>query len=299
MPQMLLPSIHEQVQEWRMKPAAVLTDLASTGAAVFRWRRLSTDMYRFQRTTPRDYTLLSVMLGPMQAWASVGNRQVWQGLINSGQVRLLQPSQCASWVSDSSFDILHVHLPTQALAAAAQAQGLTFEGFRGTRQPIYQNDPIIYLVARQLAHAIAENSRSARLHADMSVQILIAHLLKNYELSSPSLLQHHPRPGLVEAFRYIEDHPGEKLGIAQLANVAAMSEFHFARQFKRVFGTSPHAQVLSVRLQLARRALEQSSSTVLEIALECGFVDSSHFARVFRKAYGLSPASFRRSRLLS
>lgn len=295
MPQPLLPSVYQQVQQWRMKPAAVLTDLPSTGAAVFRWRRTSTDMYRFERTTPRDYTLLSIMLGPMRAWATVGNRHVWRGAIGSGQVRLLQPSQSASWDSDSAFDILHVHLPTPALTAAAMAQGLTFEGFRGTHQPLYQNDPVAHLVARQLAVAIADNSRSARVHADMSVQVLIAHLLKNYEASTPARLQNTLRSGLMDAFRYVERHPAEKLGIAQLASVAAMSEFHFARQFKRVFGTSPHAHVLAVRLQLARQALEQSSKTVLEIALECGFVDSSHFARVFRKAYGLSPANFRQS----
>jgi AraC family transcriptional regulator len=145
-----------------------------------------------------------------------------------------------------------------------------------------------------LALSIGDNSRGAREQADLSVQVLIAHLLNSYELSSTQ-----PRvasQGLMDALRYIERHSCEKLCIARLAAIAAMSEFHFAREFKRAFGTSPHAHVLIVRLQRARNALENSAKTVLEVALESGFADSSHFARVFRKAYGISPTDFRLSR---
>ncbi len=101
-----------------MKPAAALTDLESTGAAVFRWQRSSTDLYHFERAAPRDYALLSVMLAPMQTRATVGNRLVWNGSINSGQVRLLQPSLCVSWDLHRSLDILHVHLRCDALTVA-------------------------------------------------------------------------------------------------------------------------------------------------------------------------------------
>jgi AraC family transcriptional regulator len=234
------------------------------------------------------------MLAPMQSRAAVGGRQVWDGQIHSGQVRLLQPSQSASWDTRSAFDILHVHLPMPALTAAAQEQGLSFAGFRGTHQPLYQNDRVAHLLARQLALSIGDNSRGAREQADLSVQVLIAHLLNSYELSStqPSVASQ----GLMDALRYIERHPCEKLCIARLAAIAAMSEFHFAREFKRAFGTSPHAHVLVMRLQRARNALENSAKTILEIALESGFADSSHFARVFRKAYGISPTDFRLSR---
>jgi AraC family transcriptional regulator len=296
MSQPVVPSIEHQTEQWRMKPAAALTGLESTGAAVFRWQRSSTDCYRFERTDPREHVLLSVMLAPMQTRASVDDRQLWSGPIQSGQVRLLQPSQCASWDSDTAFDILHVHLPTQALVAAAQDQGLSFAGFRGTHQPLYQNDKVVHLIARQLALSIGENNRRAREHADLSVQVLIAHLLNNYERSTASPLPHSISSGLMDAFRYIELHPCEKLCIARLAAIAAMSEFHFAREFKRSFGISPHARVLAVRLQRARKALDLPGETVLEIALKCGFVDSSHFARVFRKAYGISPTDFRQSR---
>lgn len=291
----VVPSIEQQAEQWRMKPVAALTELESTGAAVFRWQRSSTERYRFERTAPREHVLLSVMLAPMQTRANVGHCQVWSGPIQSGQVRLLQPSLCASWDSDSTFDILHVHLPQRALMAAAQDQGLIFAGFRGTHQPLYQHDKVVALIARQLALTLAESGRCAREHADISVRLLIAHLLNNYELSSS--LHSATSPGLMAAFKYIERHPGENLGIDRLAAVAAMSEFHFAREFKRCFGASPHAQVLAVRLRLACKALGSPGKTVLDIALECGFVDSSHFARVFRKAYGLSPTAFRDSRL--
>lgn len=287
-------SIEQQTEEWRMKPAAALTGLQSTGAAVFRWQRFSTDSYRFERTEPREHVLLSVMLAPMQSRAAVGGQQVWDGPIHSGQVRLLQPSQSASWNTHSAFDILHVHLPMQALTAAAQDQGLSFAGFRGTHQPLYQNDRVVHLLARQLALSIGDNRQGAREQADLSVQVLIAHLLNSYELSSAQPMV--ASQGLMDALRYIERHPCEKLCIARLAAIAAMSEFHFAREFKRAFGTSPHARVLAVRLQRARNALEISGKTVLEVALDSGFADSSHFARVFRKAFGISPTDFRQSR---
>ncbi|PSK93943.1 helix-turn-helix transcriptional regulator [Taibaiella chishuiensis] len=80
------------------------------------------------------------------------------------------------------------------------------------------------------------------------------------------------------------------LSIAQIAREAAMSEFHFFRLFKGVFGISPHQYILTKRLEAARGLLRKHHA-VGDAALACGFADIFAFSKAFKKHYGISPSS--------
>lgn len=74
-----------------------------------------------------------------------------------------------------------------------------------------------------------------------------------------------------------------KLTIQALADVAALSPFHFAREFKKVVGIAPHGYVLRQRLALARELLaHHQHMSITEVVMSCGFATSSHFANAFR-----------------
>jgi transcriptional regulator of acetoin/glycerol metabolism len=93
---------------------------------------------------------------------------------------------------------------------------------------------------------------------------------------------------------YIESHLAERVSIEQLAAVAGLSVFHFARAFKQSQGTTPHEYLVERRVAHARALLEDTETPLSEIALVSGFADQSHLARHFKKRIGVSPRAFRR-----
>jgi AraC family transcriptional regulator len=83
--------------------------------------------------------------------------------------------------------------------------------------------------------------------------------------------------------------------LAELANVACFSEFHFHRIFTAVSGETLNNFTNRLRLEKAARLLRYSDKSLTEIALDCGFSSSATFSRAFRSGYDTSPSHFRKS----
>jgi AraC-like DNA-binding protein len=91
---------------------------------------------------------------------------------------------------------------------------------------------------------------------------------------------------------YIDIHFTRKLDIEEIAREAAMSEFHFFRTFKLVFGISPYQYILQKRMKKATQLLNEMQHSVTEIAYLTGFSDIHAFSKAFKKSHSLSPISF-------
>lgn len=78
-----------------------------------------------------------------------------------------------------------------------------------------------------------------------------------------------------------------------LAEEAHLSRSFFSTEFKRYTGFTPYNYILIYKLTAAKKLLYSSSRSVEEIALRCGFSDSSSFIRAFKRAEGVSPAVYR------
>lgn len=92
---------------------------------------------------------------------------------------------------------------------------------------------------------------------------------------------------------YIHDHLTEDLTLDTMANLAAMSGFHFSRAFKAATGKSPLQYVIAERLSLAKVLLKTTRLTVSEICFRSGYNDVSRFGQHFKRATGTTPARFR------
>ncbi|MFC3942764.1 AraC family transcriptional regulator [Pseudomonas gingeri NCPPB 3146 = LMG 5327] len=86
----------------------------------------------------------------------------------------------------------------------------------------------------------------------------------------------------------------QPLSLTRLAAEQGQSELRFLRDFTRAIGMTPHAYLLEVRVQAARRLIENSDLALAEIALDCGFAHQSHLGSAFRKVLGVTPGEYRR-----
>jgi transcriptional regulator of acetoin/glycerol metabolism/AraC-like DNA-binding protein len=101
-------------------------------------------------------------------------------------------------------------------------------------------------------------------------------------------------PGAMRRVReYVDAHLGESMDLAELASIAGLSVFHFARQFKQSAGVTPHSYLVQRRVERAQDLLARTDLALSEIAAAAGFSDQSHLARHFRQMLGTTPREFR------
>lgn len=92
---------------------------------------------------------------------------------------------------------------------------------------------------------------------------------------------------------HIQAHLEEDIGLAALSRKAGLSPFHLQRRFKAAIGETPKAYTSRLRLERAAFRLLVHDSTVLDIALECGFQTPETFLRAFRRHFGRTPSEYR------
>jgi transcriptional regulator GlxA family with amidase domain len=89
------------------------------------------------------------------------------------------------------------------------------------------------------------------------------------------------------------ENPGKDLSVGALARRMSMSPRHFARLFMARLGTSPGAYVRRLRVEQARRRIEEGATRFKQVARECGFADEQALRRGFQDVVGITPAEYR------
>lgn len=83
--------------------------------------------------------------------------------------------------------------------------------------------------------------------------------------------------------------------IAAIAREAAMSPFHFIRQFEAMFGSTPHQYRIRSRIERAKELLALGELSVTEVCMEVGFSSLGSFSDLFTRRVGSSPSAYRRA----
>ena len=100
---------------------------------------------------------------------------------------------------------------------------------------------------------------------------------------------------LLRARDFADSRYAEPLGVDDMARAANLSRAHFSEQFKRTFGVSPHAYLLTRRLERAASMLRNTDYTVAYICVSVGLTSVGSFTTRFKRAYGMTPTAYRRS----
>ena len=102
-----------------------------------------------------------------------------------------------------------------------------------------------------------------------------------------------PARHLLRAKDLADARYSERLGVDAMAGAAGLSRAHFSREFRRAFGESPHAYLLTRRLERAASLLRMTDWTVATICLDVGLQSVGSFTTSFKRAYGQTPTDYR------
>lgn len=146
-----------------------------------------------------------------------------------------------------------------------------------------------------LALALVEEDHGARLALQVARQ-LVLYLRRpggQSQFSAALALQLAERQPLRELHAWVLEHLEGPLDVAALAARVHMSPRNFARVFRREMRTTPGKFVERLRVETARRRLEETRRNLKQIALECGFGSVGSMRSVFQRTLGVPPARYR------
>lgn len=103
----------------------------------------------------------------------------------------------------------------------------------------------------------------------------------------------HSRTNWEKILNYIDANINEQIDFALLAKNNGYSYDRFRHLFSERFGRSPYTYLISQRIEHAKRLLKNSSSSITDIAFDCGFNSSSQFTNIFKKYVGVTPKIYK------
>jgi AraC family transcriptional regulator len=156
-------------------------------------------------------------------------------------------------------------------------------------------------VCEQLLGALAEEAKTAAYPLQERIVESIANalayrLVTRFGAASPQTVGARgalsPR-AFHDVSAYIEQHLDERLSLDELARVAGVSRFHFARQFRLRTGESPMGFLLRARIERGKSLLRDGAASIGNVAAALGFADQSHFTRTFKRVVGVPPSEYK------
>jgi AraC family transcriptional regulator len=213
-----------------------------------------------------------------------------------GSVAVIPSGQSFSATLESPSEHLAIYLePSLVLLAASESRARTSLPVEVVERCV-PNDPVISGVGLALMAELESEGLSGRLYAESLRNVLAVHLLRHYTGSVAATQRFTgglSGKKLRQVMARIADSYETDLSLADLAGVAGMSTFHFAREFKRTTGTTPHQYLIKFRVDRAKALLTGSELPLVEVSSRSGFSHQSHFTRLFRRLTGTTPQSYR------
>jgi transcriptional regulator GlxA family with amidase domain len=167
-------------------------------------------------------------------------------------------------------------------------------------EPVYVRDGNLLTSAGvtcgiDLALAVVEEDlgRDAALAVARHLVVFLRRPGNQAQFSAQLASQFARRPPLRAVQQWISEHPGDDLSVPALAGQASLSPRQFSRAFTAEVGVTPGRYVARVRLEAARRQLEDTADGIGQIASACGYGTAETMRQAFLRALGVGPAEYR------
>jgi AraC family transcriptional regulator len=245
----------------------------------------------------QTHHLLALYLRPPEEMGLRTDGLDWHGQPPPGTMLILPAghSRRAFWHGPT--ESVHVHLDPQLVTqVAAEACDLNSDRVELSAEGALAH-PQIQATILALDSELTSGGAGGRFLAESLGNVLAVQLIRHITGNERAAQQ--PRGGLPKnklrtAVEYIEAHLDSELTIDDLAAVAHLSPYHFARMFKASTGLPPHQYVIARRVDRAKRLLRGGDELSLaQVAARAGFWDQGHFTRHFKRLFGVTPKQFR------
>jgi AraC family transcriptional regulator len=215
----------------------------------------------------------------------------------------LRPAEAAAdecRMAPSAWEAIHLYMSSVVFARLKDDYNLPAAPERSIRYACGVQDELINQIGLSVLSEMTCPTAAGRMLVETSSLLLAARLAHSHfetGLIRPPLPSRHGLDDgrLRRVLAYIEEHLADDIAVADLANVACLSIFHFTRAFAATMGVPPHRYVSQRRLESAKAMIATGRGSLSEIALDCQFSSQSSFTRAFRRAVGMTPAEYRQT----
>jgi AraC-like DNA-binding protein len=193
-------------------------------------------------------------------------------------------------------DWVHYHVPRSTLDVLTEDVQIsnieTLRCLHGT------SDPVLHQMTLMILPSLTAPRMFCELFLDYFRLLFCTHIIQQYAPSVGAIRTY--RGGLASwqkrrTVQLLRENLDGQIGLAGLARECRLSVSHFARSFKRSFGTSPHRYLTMQRIDKAKSLLLNPAPPLSEVALLSGFSDQASFCRAFKAVVGRSPGNWRRA----
>ena len=273
------------------------------------WSTLTAELRSHSRyegpgaAAPADAEVGIIVRGSDQGLLTYKLAGTWQSVRpTTGSIRLRPIGRADDEVRICSpkVEVLHLYVPTVAFAPLMDDYNLPPIPGRCIRDSWGVQDELINQIGLSVLSEMMCPTAAGRMLVETSSLLLAARLAHSHfetGLTRPPIPSGHRLDDgrLRRVLAYIEEHLADDIAVADIANVACLSIFHFTRAFAATMGAPPHRYVSRRRLESAKAMIATGRASLSEIALHWQFSSQSSFTRAFRRATGMTPAEYRRT----
>lgn len=243
-----------------------------------------------------DHSLAFTLKGSQRQLRRFAGEQ-YDGIGHENHFFIL-PSGCASkFAWDGIDEVIVFGFQPQSLRKTAVETGCINPDKIELKPTLLKQDKQVIRLAHLLLNEIRTSGEGTRLFTESLFTCFNVHLLRNYctfEARIKDYKKGLSRRHLEQTLAYIEANLNKCIQLDDLAEPLNLSSFYFCRLFRLSTGVSPYQYVLQQRIACVKKLLRATNTSILEIALDCGFSNSSQMARHFKSLVGTTPSAYRK-----
>ena len=216
--------------------------------------------------------------------------------LEAGQGFLISPGQVNTYSADQTQPWKYIWLEFDGLRVAEYLN----EAGLSSVQPVYQPE------SPAQAEQVRDNMLYIADHPKASPLCLIGHLCLFLDaLIQSSSTRREPREMplrdfyIQEAVSYMELNYRRELTVEEIAGACQLNRSYFSKLFKEKKGCPPQEFLIRLRLSKAAELMKNTTVSIGDISVSCGYPNQLHFSRAFKQRYGVSPREWRNQNKLS
>lgn len=260
------------------------------------------DKFAVQRHWHHEIEFLKIRKGSYTVELNLENYRLKEGdfcLINSGELHKMDGD-----VPDTAHDAVIFHPNILAFSYHDEIQDEVIDPLLSQTDSLPHVIPVgaegyreVTALYDQVMAAGLSGTEGWYFAAKMKLLEFICELYRNRLIVPSYRAQNAAEKDRIDRYKrivsYIQENYEKRVTLDQLAEAAQCTPQSLCRFFKGIAGVSPIQYLIQYRVEQAGRMLKDSTKSVLEISLDCGFSNVSYFIRQFRKIMGVTPGEYR------